>query len=150
MVFSSSTNTSPLVQSECFHCGEVCGKETRTLEEKKFCCSGCKLVYEVLSQNELCTYYDLNDSPGTSQKNKNSRKNRFDYLNELDVLVKIVDFQEGNESHVTFYIPLIHCASCIWLLEKLAQIHSGIRSSRVDFLKKKGANQVCYQSNLPF
>jgi Cu+-exporting ATPase len=137
MVFSSSTNTSPLVQSECFHCGEVCGKETRTLEDKKFCCAGCELVYEVLSQNELCTYYDLNVSPGTSQKNKNSRKNRFDYLNEPDVLVKIVDFQEGNESHVTFYIPLIHCASCIWLLENLAQIHSGIRSSRVDFLKKK-------------
>jgi Cu+-exporting ATPase len=124
MVSASSTITSPLVQSQCFHCGEVCEKETIALEDKKFCCAGCKLVYEVLSQNELCTYYDLNASPGTSQKNKNSRKNHFIYLNEPEVLAKIVDFQEGNESHLTFYIHLIHCASCIWLLENLAQIHS--------------------------
>lgn len=137
MISSSSTINPPLNTSKCFHCGEDCAKESTTVEDKNFCCEGCKLVFEVLSQNELCTYYDLNQSPGTSQKNKKVRTNRFDYLNEPEIIAKLVDFQNGNECHVTFYIPLIHCASCIWLLENLAQIHEGIRSSRVDFLKKK-------------
>ena len=137
MISSSSTIHTPLNNSKCFHCGEDCGVDSIELEEKNFCCTGCKLVFEVLAQNELCAYYNLNQSPGTSQKNKNVRNNRFDYLNEPEIIAKLVDFQSDNESHVTFYIPLIHCASCIWLLENLAQIHAGIRSSRVDFLKKK-------------
>lgn len=147
MISSSSSIYLPLNNSKCFHCGEDCAKGSTTLEEKNFCCEGCKLVFEVLSQNELCAYYNLNQSPGTSQKNKNVRNNRFDYLNEPEIVAQLVDFQNSNESHVTFYIPLIHCASCIWLLENLAQIHAGIRSSRVDFLKKRvqikfAANQI--------
>jgi Cu+-exporting ATPase len=108
-----------------------------TVGEKEFCCQGCLLVYEVLSENNLCTYYDLENHPGESQKLKNGQSNRFDYLEDSDTQLKLLDFQNESESHITFYIPLIHCASCIWLLENLYQIHSGVVSSRVDFLKKK-------------
>jgi Cu+-exporting ATPase len=108
-----------------------------TVGEKEFCCQGCLLVYEVLSENNLCTYYDLENHPGESQKLKIGQSNRFDYLEDSDTQLKLLDFQNESESHITFYIPLIHCASCIWLLENLYQIHSGVVSSRVDFLKKK-------------
>ena len=90
MISSSSTINPPLNSSKCFHCGEDCAKESTTLEDKNFCCEGCKLVFEVLSQNELCTYYDLNQSPGTSQKNKTVRNNRFDYLNEPEIILSLI------------------------------------------------------------
>ena len=94
-------------------------------------------MYEVLSENDLCTYYDLESFPGESQKEKKGKANRFDYLNDEETAQKLLDFQNESECHVTFHIPLIHCASCIWLLENLYQIHPGIISSRVDFIKKK-------------
>ncbi|RIW12024.1 HAD family hydrolase [Algoriphagus lacus] len=124
-------------QSKCYHCGEDCEDESILFDSKKFCCQGCKLVYEVLAQNDLCEYYQLEANPGKSQKENSRLKNRFDYLDDPEVMQKLLDFKNSQESHITFYIPLIHCASCIWLLENLFQINSAIIGSRVDFLKKK-------------
>ncbi|MFC3415521.1 heavy metal translocating P-type ATPase [Algoriphagus hitonicola] len=122
---------------KCYHCGEQCEHGSLAIEDKVFCCQGCKLVYEVLAENDLCTYYDLESFPGESQKTKPSRSNRFDYLEDQSTADQLLDFKNETESHVTFYIPLIHCASCIWLLENLYQVHQGISFSRVDFIKKK-------------
>ncbi|NVJ87346.1 MAG: heavy metal translocating P-type ATPase metal-binding domain-containing protein [Algoriphagus sp.] len=130
-------NTINTEKTKCYHCGETCENDALAIDDKIFCCQGCKLVYEVLSENDMCTYYDLGAHPGESQKEKSSRSNRFDYLKDPETAKKLLDFQNETESHVTFYIPLIHCASCIWLLENLYQIHPGITFSRVDFIKKK-------------
>lgn len=127
-------STSTLV---CFHCGEDCSDVVIISEDKNFCCQGCKLVYEVLSENDLCTYYDIESHPGESQKSKKLQSNRFDYLNDQEIADCLLDFQNQTESHVTFYIPNMHCTSCIWLLENLNQIHSNAFYSRVDFIKKK-------------
>lgn len=125
------------IQAKCFHCGETCEQESLVFDDRRFCCQGCKLVYEVLSQNDLCEYYLLEANPGKSQKANSSLKNRFDYLDDSEVIQKLLDFRDEKESHITFYIPLIHCASCIWLLENLFQINKSIFGSRVDFVKKK-------------
>ncbi len=127
----------PHATVKCFHCGEDCKDQSLVFDEKNFCCQGCKLVYEVLSENDLCNFYQIETNPGKSQKLKSSQLNRFDYLDDKDTQRGLLDFQNETESHVTFYIPLIHCASCIWLLENLYHIHSGVISSRVDFVKKK-------------
>jgi Cu+-exporting ATPase len=121
----------------CFHCGEKCEPERIQYDEKIFCCTGCKLVYEVLSEKDLCNYYDLAITPGESQRHLAGRDDRFDYLKDQDVIRKLLDFQNARESHITFFIPLIHCASCIWLLENLHKLHDGVISGRVDFLRKK-------------
>lgn len=123
--------------SICYHCGEDCKDEILHYDDKDFCCTGCQLVYEVLSENNLCNYYDIADNPGISQKAVSVRDNRFDYLDDVDVLKKLLDFQNGGETHITFNIPLIHCASCIWLLENLHKLNPGVISGRVDFIKKK-------------
>lgn len=94
-------------------------------------------MYEVLTDNGLGDYYDIAAHPGESQKSNKVNSNRFDYLDDEDTANRLLDFQNGNENHLTFYIPSIHCASCIWLLENLYQVHSGVFFSRVDFLKKK-------------
>ncbi len=123
--------------SKCYHCGEDCELDPVHFDQKDFCCQGCKLVYEVLAENDLCEYYRLDANPGKSQKANSNLKNRFDYLDDQEVVQRLLDFGNDLESHVTFYVPQIHCASCIWLLENLFQINSAIVGSRVDFIKKK-------------
>jgi Cu+-exporting ATPase len=123
--------------SVCFHCGEGCQDAAIASEDKNFCCQGCKLVYEVLSDKGLGDYYDIATHPGESQKSILFKTNRFDYLDDQETGNRLLDFKEENQNHITLYIPSIHCASCIWLLENLHQVHSGVFFSRVDFLKKK-------------
>ncbi len=120
----------------CYHCGESCQSEIVHFDEKEFCCDGCKTVYDLLKENSMCTYYNLNENPGiTLGKVINSGK--YDYLDNENISSKLVRFSDENQVHITFFIPKIHCSSCIWLLENLHRLNPGIISSNVNFLRKE-------------
>ena len=104
-------------------------------DDKYFCCLGCKTVYEMLNQKQLCNYYTLENTPGISPKNLPVRK--FDYLDDPETVQKLIDFRNDKISSITFYIPQMHCSSCIWLLENLYKINPGVSQSNVNFLKKE-------------
>lgn len=120
----------------CYHCGEDCETEKIKIEEKHFCCEGCKTVYEILNHNDLCEYYDINKNPGLTQKIK-VREGKFAFLDDAGVQSKLVHFTDGRQNHVNFYLPQMHCSSCIWLLEQLPKLNSGVLKSQVNFLKKE-------------
>jgi Cu+-exporting ATPase len=122
-------------KTKCYHCGDECEDTSIMQDEKYFCCTGCKLVYEILNENNLCTYYDLNSTPGFKQSNIINK--RFAFLDEPEIARKLITFKNKNEVHVTFHIPAMHCSSCIWLLEHFKKIDSGVLISRIDFLKKE-------------
>ena len=53
--------------TECYHCGLPCITNSIAVDDKVFCCDGCKLVYEILNDNGLCDYYKMQSHPGLSQ-----------------------------------------------------------------------------------
>ncbi|MCX6291160.1 MAG: heavy metal translocating P-type ATPase metal-binding domain-containing protein [Bacteroidetes bacterium] len=118
----------------CYHCGDECRNEKIHFDEKIFCCEGCKLVYEILQENNLCTYYNFNSTPGISPKKKFLAE-RFAFLDEPHVKQKLIHFTDGKTTSITFYVPQMHCSSCIWLLEHLNRINEGVVRSQVNFLK---------------
>ena len=120
----------------CYHCGDLCLEDYVLHEDKNFCCNGCKTVYEILKENDLCNYYDLEKNPGISLKSRNLGE-KYNFLDQEDIQRKILDFKERSTAKVHFYIPVIHCSSCIWLLENLYKLKEGIRYSRVNFAKKE-------------
>lgn len=122
------------VSENCFHCGQGIEKERILFDEKTFCCNGCKCVYEILNINNLSNFYELNKRAGIRPSDENS--SQFDYLDTPEIFDKITDFSEGNTSLVTFKIPVIHCSSCIWLLESLHTLHKDIKYSQVNFTRK--------------
>jgi len=121
----------------CYHCGDECGSDQLKFDEKPFCCHGCKTVYEVLKDNDLCTYYDLENTPGISLKTKKEDQSKFEYLDQENIQEKLIDFKNDSQTRITLYLPQIHCKSCIWLLEKLYLLQDTIIESRVDFVKKE-------------
>lgn len=122
----------------CYHCGADCEKHPIIYDEKPFCCEGCQLVYDLLKESNLCTYYTLNNAPGNSFKNV-KRSGKFNYLDEPVIAEKLIRFRDEKQVHITFYVPKMHCSSCIWLLENLHRLHNGIIHSSVNFLKKEVA-----------
>jgi len=48
----------------CYHCGNNCNDTSISLEDKIFCCLGCKTVFEILQSNDMENFYNLNSSPG--------------------------------------------------------------------------------------
>jgi P-type Cu+ transporter len=120
----------------CYHCGEDCGNQPVLHDEKAFCCQGCKMVFEILSERDVCRYYDLEQNPGTRLKEV-SRDNKYNFLDSHEAAERILDFSEGGIAKVKFFIPVIHCSSCIWLLENLYKLHDGIVHSTVNFVRKE-------------
>jgi Cu+-exporting ATPase len=118
----------------CYHCGDECLTMSYVAEEKSFCCQGCKTVFEILSASKMGNYYSYNDHPGITRARTNKR---FDYLNSPEIVSEIIDYTDSQVTIVTFYIPHIHCSSCLWLLEQLNKINPAIHYCRVDFLKKQ-------------
>lgn len=123
-----------LEKNTCYHCGDDCITIDYIVEDKHFCCHGCKSVYEVLSTDGLCNYYGYNDHPGATRANTDKR---FDYLSDPTIAAELIDYTDAHITIVTFYIPHIHCSSCLWLLEKLNKINPAVQYCRVDFLKKQ-------------
>ncbi|SHG19414.1 heavy metal translocating P-type ATPase [Flavobacterium defluvii] len=122
-------------EQSCFHCGlNIPKNEEINFDEKKFCCTGCKTVYEIFSLNDLICYYDFEKSPGATPQDI---QGKYDFLDNETILAKILEFQEGNTSIVSLNIPHIHCSSCIWILENLNRLQPGISTSQVNFPQKR-------------
>ena len=120
----------------CYHCGEPCKEETIAAHEKSFCCAGCKLVYEILEENNLCNYYHLNETPGSTSVKKVSSA-RYDFLDDEKVKQQLISFTDGTTTNITLFIPQIHCSSCLWLLEHFYKLDSGVKRSTVNLLKRE-------------
>lgn len=121
-------------KTSCYHCGEDCVDEHLVQDGHDFCCHGCKTVYTLLNDTGLISYYEIDkDAPGSTVKSDHANK---DFLDLDEVKQELIDFQEGDRSKVTFYLPAMHCAACIWLLEKLEKLNKGVYRSEVNFLRK--------------
>ncbi|WP_275314878.1 heavy metal translocating P-type ATPase [Tenacibaculum bernardetii] len=117
----------------CFHCGNECDTETIFVKEKFFCCNGCKTVFEIFSENDLTCYYDFQNNPGAIPE---EIKGKYDFLDNVAIVDKLLEFNDGNIHVVNLYIPHIHCSSCIWVLENLHKLQRNVSASQVDFPKK--------------
>ncbi len=118
----------------CFHCGiEYTKNEEIVYDDKKFCCNGCKTVYEIFSQHDLSCYYDFQSAPGATPQDI---QGKYDYLDNEEIVTKLLDFEENGTHIVSLYIPHIHCSSCIWILENLQKLQPGISTSQVNFPEK--------------
>lgn len=127
-----------MTENACVHCGADCGKSPVVYIQQKFCCSGCKQVYQLLNENKLYQYYKLENTPGVRIDDP-AHQGKYAFLDKEEVKQKMYEFLEGNLARITFYIPSIHCASCIWLLEHLTRLNNGIKQSSVNFIRKEVA-----------
>jgi Cu+-exporting ATPase len=119
---------------QCYHCGQPCN-DISWQDDKAFCCLGCKTVYEILRANDLCEYYSYEQNPGI-QVERPVEESAYEYLNEPAIRNKLLNFSSETFSRIEFYVPAIHCVSCIWLLENLKRLGYGILRSEVNFARK--------------
>src|SRR5690625_6517879 len=85
----------------CFHCGDPCPNVEIKSGELFFCCHGCKTVYEILNENDLSYYYDLEKNPGISPAEV---EGKFDFLDNESISEKLLEFNDGNMGVISFSI----------------------------------------------
>ena len=107
-MFKSQT----LEKTTCYHCGDDCETIQYVVDDKSFCCQGCKSVYEVLSAGDLCNYYSYNEHPGATRARTDKR---FDYLSEPTIINDLIDYKDkyyhSNFLHSAYSLQLVLVAA---------------------------------------
>ncbi len=126
-----------LDKTTCFHCGDNCNDDALVaFDDKSFCCSGCKSVYQILNKSNLCEYYEFNEIAGV-KRIENGNAQKFAFLDNPDLSARLIVFANQQQTAVNFYLPQIHCSSCLWLLENLHKLDNGVAFSTVNFPDKQ-------------
>jgi Cu+-exporting ATPase len=123
----------------CRHCGEPCADTADALltENGAFCCRGCETVFALLRAHELEGFYACDVPPGVSQKGSVGRdRSHFAALDDASVAARLIVFQDASRARAALQVPGIHCASCVWLLERLWRLDPGVERTEVDLLRR--------------
>ncbi|MBK9024538.1 MAG: heavy metal translocating P-type ATPase metal-binding domain-containing protein [Saprospiraceae bacterium] len=139
-----SKSSASLTSVMCAHCGDPCNSQYVD-NSLTFCCNGCRTVYNILNENGLCDYYNLNEMPGISMRDE-IRLSKYDYLDNEEIANKLISFRNNSITHIQFQLPQIHCSSCLYLLENLHKINDAVYNARVDFSLKEV--HIIYDHNL--
>ena len=119
----------------CVHCGDFCSDDSIRIEDKVFCCNGCKTVYQLLNDDELKKLYDeINFDKNNQTK---FTQGEFDFLDDERIKTNMLDYSIADKSKVTLYLPQVYCSACLYLIENISKLNGGILESKVDFLRKE-------------
>lgn len=118
--------------TQCAHCGESITKDGIYAKnnDAQFCCSGCQSLFQSINAYGLSHFYQLNKNLGQRPLSaKNDRPEELD--SDFSIFDKEDfrrDFAHISEDRVSlnFYIEGVTCFACVWLIEKLPEIHPEI------------------------
>jgi cation transport ATPase-like protein len=121
----------PLRQTHCLHCDdELVLSNIVESNGKLFCCTGCRSVYELLHHLGLDDYYRLQETLSGKEYRQlpidPASSESYEYVNQYSFIKHYT--AEESPLRMNFYIEGIHCAACLWLIEKIPQTVTDIES----------------------
>lgn len=119
----------------CLHCQNEINQSEIKSEinaaneyENNFCCNGCYLAYELINKYGLGNYYNIRTIDANEPKNKPNETEEID-------LTDFVTKKNDNYS-INLLIQGLHCAACVWLIERVLNKQDYIIKSRVNLTSK--------------
>lgn len=120
----------------CSHCGlPVPAGRVRASDTEQFCCAGCESVRALICSSGLERYYALRevDESGLPAEPTDASYADFSTPQFLRQHCEALDLET---MRVELYLERVHCAACLWLVEKLPQLVRGVRSARLDLERR--------------
>jgi P-type Cu2+ transporter len=114
----------------CAHCGlDVPSGLVDTARERQFCCTGCETAFGILHTHGLAAYYGFAERREGPVRGSGRSYEEFDHPAFAELYVKSLP---GGRARTELYLEGIHCASCVWLVERVPLLQSGVLRSELD------------------
>ena len=118
---------------KCLHCGQpVPDLESHSRTDERFCCEGCRSVYTIIQSHGMGRFYDFRNEglwKGSQPKSTLKHYTEFDDPTFLRTHCKPT---ENEVFETQFYLEGVHCAACVWLVEKLPNMVFGVVRSHLN------------------
>ena len=120
----------------CEHCHEPVLTPILDKAGHLFCCTGCRSVYEILNENNLCDYYTIAEQSGVVRSPVPELvQENYQYLDAEDFAKDHGKIDSQGNRTLKFYLEGIHCIACLWLIEKLPDLVPGVITTRLNMSK---------------
>ncbi len=116
----------------CSHCGlPVPSGLLDPDRAEQFCCAGCETVWKVLRGARLEGYYAVRDAADADARRPSTSGESFEEFADPAYQRAFVKGAPGGLCESEFLLEGVHCAACVWLLERLPRVAPGVVESRV-------------------
>ncbi len=112
-------------QRSCSHCGlTVLPADISVDSTEQFCCSGCQAAWTIIRSSGLGAYHNLPERRAYAVQSDDTD---FVYLDHAAYQRTHVRVDADGLARATVQLRGVHCASCVWLIERLPLIVPGVR-----------------------
>ncbi|MCP4898679.1 MAG: heavy metal translocating P-type ATPase, partial [bacterium] len=117
----------------CSHCGlEVPKGLVEHQAEHQFCCAGCRIAFELIHEHGLDSYYGLRSRLDADTQPITSGDRAYAEYDDATFEDLYVRKEFAGLRAVELYLEGVHCAACVWLVEKLPSVLDGVAEVRLD------------------
>ncbi|MEA3246348.1 MAG: heavy metal translocating P-type ATPase [Gemmatimonadota bacterium] len=116
-------------QVACTHCGLDAPPALRRDDGPQFCCSGCETAYAVINGTGLEAYYRFGERRATRVQATGRSFEEFDHAAFATLYVRR---RADGLSETELYLENVHCASCVWLVERASLTIPGVHAAELD------------------
>ncbi|MGH1365082.1 MAG: heavy metal translocating P-type ATPase [Calditrichia bacterium] len=119
-------------RTSCVQCDLPCREDAVAIDGQHFCCSGCATIYRIINEGDTNPAY-LEDI----QLSRAGSSDTYSFLDDEEMQLQLLSYRDDNHALINLSIPRIHCSSCVWLLENVYRMETGIISSNVQLMRRK-------------
>ncbi len=135
-----SSKSKEHIDYPCFHCGLPIQDSIQFTQHidgvsQSFCCPACKMVCCAIHEANLAGFYQR--TPEQSQLAPPPELVKDTVLYDLDDVQAEFVADLGRIREIRLLVEGIHCAACVWLIEKALGQISGVLNSHVNLSSKK-------------
>ena len=114
----------------CDHCGlPVPAGLIERGESLQFCCNGCRTAWRILHESGLEQYYRLPERRTAAVRASGRSFEEFDHPSFHQLYVRS---DAAGLAQTDLYLEGIHCASCVWLVERVPRTIPGLVSAELN------------------
>ena len=122
----------------CEHCAlPVPAGLIEPAAERQFCCHGCRTAYAIIRESGLEAYYRVRAGSDAPRLAASSRESRFEEYDDPRFLAAHARPTTGGLSEIDLLLEGVHCAACLWLIERLPRVAPQVVSARLDLRRAR-------------
>ncbi|QDU76798.1 putative copper-importing P-type ATPase A [Bremerella volcania] len=131
MIVQSRTTRSPKIETECTHCGQpVPSQLAHEDSEEQFCCHGCEAAFRILQEFDGLDPEFLEQARIAAKRQTAAQS--YEHLDHPAYMEKYVHETASGISRTKLLLGGVHCASCLFVIEKLPEFLPGVLTTRMN------------------
>ncbi len=131
----SAAQSTPQAPIACAHCAlDVPDALVTSGAAHQFCCAGCRTAYALLHDHGLAQFYTFREPRPEAAPRTGRSYEEFDH--PAFTALHVTPAADGL-SRIELYLEGLHCASCVWLVERVPLLVPGVARAELDLRRAR-------------